>query len=129
MKPLAPEELSALMDGELDPARAREVEEIIATDATARDAFARLLELDRVCRMAADGAAFEPALTLDEPARRAWSSLTVMAMVAALTWVRLAPKWMTSPAPGLLLHAAALAVLLIGLLWQVQSESRARASG
>ena len=62
MKPVLPEELSALMDGELDADRAREVETQVAADPHLRAEFSRLVETDAHWRAAAATAVFSPAV-------------------------------------------------------------------
>lgn len=64
MIPVRPEELSALLDGELDPARAAEVQTQIQDDPALRQEFEALSNSDAAWRAAAGSATFTPQVTL-----------------------------------------------------------------
>lgn len=64
MNPVQPEELSALLDGELNAARAAEVKAQIQVDPMLRHEFETLRAVDAGWRAAADSAAFTPAVRL-----------------------------------------------------------------
>jgi anti-sigma factor RsiW len=95
MRPVQDEELSALLDGELDPQRAEEVRTLIHADPALREEFGALLRLDaRLCN-AVEQVAFEPRVTFPAPAvsaTRAWHWPAAVSMVLALVGIRLLPK-------------------------------------
>lgn len=123
MTPVLPEELSALMDGELDASRAREVEMQIANDPRLRAEFERLVEADERWRVAAASAAFSPTLRMPQHAAASPSSAAVVvALALGLTCLRMAPRWSDSLTLGFALHAAALALLIVGLLWVARTD-------
>jgi anti-sigma factor RsiW len=118
MKPLLPEELSALMDGELDAVRAREVESQIVADPQLRAEYERLVAADARWRAAASTAGFTPAVRLPAAAAGPASAALQTALVVVLIAVRMTPKLLESLPLGLGLHAVALAVLLAAL-WRI----------
>ena len=94
MSGLDPAELSALLDGELDPARAREVEAMIAADPALAAEFERLKLADGHMRSIAEAAAFRPELRLPEPSPRrsgAWQALPLILIIAGWALGKLAP--------------------------------------
>ena len=110
------EELSALLDGELDARRAREVRAAIEADPALREEFAALAGLDGWLRGAAEEAAFMPdvafpaAVASEAPAWR-WPAgvVVVLALVAA----RLLPKLAELPLFGIGLQLAACAAIAL----------------
>lgn len=119
MKPIDPAEFSAYLDGELDPQRARELEEAMQRDSALRAEFERLGALDAGWRSAADTARFAPRLqpppaVLSAPGwfstglGRAW---VAPAFVLILV-VRFLPKMLASFPAGMALQAAVLGVIL-----------------
>jgi anti-sigma factor RsiW len=118
MKPVLPEELSGLMDGELDAARAREVERQVALNSDLRAEFDRLVETDAKWRASAAAAAFVPAIRVPPPVTAPLSSAAVMtALSVGLICLRMAPKWLDSLTVSFGVQAAALAAVLVGLIW------------
>jgi anti-sigma factor RsiW len=126
MKPVFPEELSALMDGELDADRAREVETQLAANPHLRAEFSRLVETDAQWREAAATAVFAPAVRLPPTTAGLSSAAVVTALIIGLIGLRMAPKWFESLTLGFGLHAVALAVLLVGLMWVARADYSAR---
>jgi anti-sigma factor RsiW len=117
MKPVEPEELSAFLDGELDPERSREIEMQIESDPVLRAEFDELARTDVLWRAAAATAAFEPRVHLPMAANR-WAWLAGFpALIGALLVLRMLPKFIEAPAFGFSLQAVALAVLLAGIIW------------
>jgi anti-sigma factor RsiW len=114
MKPVDPWELSGLLDGELDAARAAEVREAIAADPALRAEFERLSKLDGACQRVAAQAAFKPAVDLSASGKARGSESTGIWPLAlvALTLLYFLPKAVDMFAAGVALHAVALAVLL-----------------
>jgi anti-sigma factor RsiW len=127
MNAIDPAELSALLDGELSPQRAREVEAAIARDPELRAAFGRLRALDARWRSMASTAAFRPETDLARAALPAGSNVrnlhalrilgpvSVLAL-AALLVLRILPKLMDSMLMSTCLHAIALVVVLVCVL-------------
>jgi anti-sigma factor RsiW len=115
MKPVEPEELSALLDDELPPARAREIEAQMQSDPALRDAYEALAGNDAAWRAAAATAAFAPAVQQGAKSWRPYAA--VLALAAALIVLRMAPKLLEAPQLGWLAHALALAALRAGLVW------------
>jgi anti-sigma factor RsiW len=110
MRQVRDEELSALLDGELDSQRAEEVRACIEADPALREQFNALMQLDaRLCR-AAERARFMPDITFSAaPVREtaAWHWPAGLAGVAALVGIRLLPKLVELPLFGLALQLAA----------------------
>jgi anti-sigma factor RsiW len=88
MNDLDPAELSAFLDGELSPARAKEIEALIAADSGVRAAFEQLKRADQRLRSVAEAAAFRPEIHWPAPAGwRAESWLALPLVVVLLAWV------------------------------------------
>jgi hypothetical protein len=118
-RPVAPEELSGLIDGELPEQRAREVRQAITEDPLLGTQYEELARLDaELCAMAAT-AAFEP-----RPVRLAapgWSLYTAGAVVALVT-MRLLSKWL-EPTGAVVLQLVVLACILFWSLRLLAPES------
>jgi anti-sigma factor RsiW len=114
-------ELSALLDGELDPQRAAEVRACIESDPALRQQFDALTQLDVRLRRSAEQARFMPEIAFPaEPAREApaWQWAAGLAVVVALIGVRLLPKLIELAVFGLALQlaaCAAIAFVVIGM--------------
>jgi anti-sigma factor RsiW len=119
--PIDPAELSALIDGELPPERARKVEALIAQDPALRAEFETLRGLDARWRANASAALFEPMVRLPQapahfPLRR------VAAVVVALILARIGGKFVEGMAPALLLNLAALALVAVTVLAAARAD-------
>ncbi|QPC91899.1 anti-sigma factor [Mesorhizobium sp. INR15] len=120
MNDFDPAELSAFLDGELSPARAGEIEALIATDPGMRSAFEQLKRADQQLKSVADAAAFRPDIHWPRPARwRAESWLALPLAVVMFAWVagKLDPAMTTAlfvNAISLVLFIACLAQLALG---------------
>ncbi len=128
MNPVYPKELSALLDGELDTERAREVEMQIAVDPALRRAFEALSGADAVWRAAAATAIFEPAIELPASASRPIWLVICAPLIVALVLLRMASKLIESPAFGFGLHALALTALLAAVIWHISRDMTASTS-
>jgi anti-sigma factor RsiW len=128
MKPVQPEELSALLDGELDSERAREVEMQIAADPQLRAEFDALSWADARWRAAAATAVFAPAVELPTRAGRASWIAFAAALTGGLVCLRVAPKLVESLAFGFGLHAISFAALLAALAWLARADRGGLAS-
>lgn len=121
MSPVQPEELSALLDGELSPERAQEVRAQVAGDSSLAKELEMLAHLDTRWRALATAAAFEPRVNL--PRRNQfWRWASVPTGVVALTGIRLAPKFLDSAFLGVSLNVLALVLLLSAVIWLLKRE-------
>jgi anti-sigma factor RsiW len=109
-RPIDPAELSALIDGELPPERAREVETLIAQNPALRAEYETLRALDARWRANASAALFEPMVRLPQTPSRI-PVLGAAAVVLVLFLARLGGKFVDGAAPLLLLNLAALALV------------------
>ncbi len=122
MKPISSDELSAYLDGELDPQRTQEVRQALASDPALQAEFATLHRLDAKLREAALDAQFVPAVKLPAhmplPARGIGG---LAALVALLVVIRLVPKLFSLPmAEWLIVNAVVIAGLLAGTAWMMR---------
>lgn len=119
MNPVQPEELSALLDGELEPARALEVRAQIAIDPALRLEFETLSAADAAWRIAAGSAAFRPDVEMPAHVEREAGTgdagwLTALAAtIGILIVVRIVLKLAGSEAWALGLPAISLILLLV----------------
>ena len=116
MKKLHPAELSALLDGELDPVRAGEVEALIADDPKVREAYEHLKRADRILRAVAQSAAFRqevrwPPVVCAQQAAQIWPILGFTIILVAWAGAKLA----SSMIAALAINAASLALLIAWL--------------
>lgn len=126
MRPVLPEELSALLDGELDAARATEVTTQIAQDPVLREALDALRTADASWRVAAGMATFMPDIRLpgDTDAAPAkgriaggiWQVALTLAVTALIT-LRIALKLAGSDAWAFGLPMASLLLLIGAVIW------------
>jgi anti-sigma factor RsiW len=124
MTRVQPEELSALLDGELNPTRTREVEMLVAADPELRGELQLLRESDARWRAAAATAAFQPALRLRDAANRARRFLAATALIVTLTTVRMAAKLTNSFVLSFGVQALVLVVLLAAIVWFAHASER-----
>ena len=110
MNPIQPEELSALIDGELDPQREREIRTELAVNAQLRTELDTLRRLDASVRAAAEKAAFDPSITFAPRSEFPWASM--FALVGMLLFIRFAVKFLDTQALIWLSNIAALVATL-----------------
>ena len=123
MIPVQPEELSALIDGELDPRRAAEVEMQIAADRELRVAFEALRDMDDRWRTAARAIAFVPEVRL--PARAAWNGrFMALAVAIALVVVRVAVRVIDTTTVAFAFQMLVLAAVLAWIAWLERKDAR-----
>ena len=124
MMPIQPEELSALLDGELDAARAAQVRAAIQMDPVLREEFDALSAADAAWGAAADSAAFTPAvmLSIDTTTRApaeakgsGWLAALTVA-IASLIGVRIALKLAGSDALAFGLPMVSLLLLVAAVI-------------
>jgi anti-sigma factor RsiW len=128
MKDWDPAELSALLDGELNSVRTKELEALIAADPGVRAEFERLELADRRLRAIVEAAVFRPELRWPKAApaprpARAWLALGFTVILLAWAAGKLAPT-MTA---ALVVNAASLVLLLAGLAPFALREARSGA--
>ena len=132
MKQIQDEELSALLDGELDAQRAEEVRARIKADPALRKEFDALARLDQRLSYAAEQAAFLPELSFPEKAgteRPAWHWKAAIVVVLALLVARLLPKLAELPLIGIGLHVAAIvAISAIVMTMARETNPKARST-
>jgi anti-sigma factor RsiW len=124
MTRVQPEELSALLDGELNPTRTREVEMQIAADPQLRGELQRLRESDARWRAAAATAAFEPAVRLRDASNRPREFVAAATLLVTLTAVRMAAKLTDSLVLSFGVQAVVLVVLLAATIWLARTSER-----
>jgi len=115
MNDIRSEELSALIDGELDATRATQVRAAIAADPALRADYEALARLDMGLRGAADASRFAPDIDLPRASTAArtvrdWAILPVVTL--GLLLVRLMPKFIDLAALGWLLQIAVASAIL-----------------
>jgi anti-sigma factor RsiW len=124
MNPVQPEELSALIDGELDARRAAEVEAQIASDEGLRATFESLRDLDSRWRAAARTVVLAPQVHLPAPARWSGGWIPAIAIAAALVSVRIATRLIDTTTMAFALQAFVLAIVLARVAWAGRSDVR-----
>jgi anti-sigma factor RsiW len=124
MTHVQPEELSALLDGELSPTRAREVEMQIAAEPDLRREFQLLRTSDARWRAAAATAAFQPAVRVRPASIRFRRLFAATILIATLTAVRMAAKLTDSFVFSFGVQAIVLVVLLVAVIWSVHASER-----
>ncbi|MFB3891447.1 MAG: hypothetical protein ACE15C_05415 [Phycisphaerae bacterium] len=115
-KPIEPRELSGLIDGELDAARALEVLQAVATDGALKTELAELKRSDHAWSSAAAKAWFAPKAALPSPGRRPGRAAMTAAGVLLLAAAWIMPKLVLAPAIMVVVHATALAITMAVLV-------------
>lgn len=116
MNPVQPEELSALLDGELDTRRTAEVERQIAADPQLQAEFELLAGLDEDWRAAARTAAFAPEVRI--PAAGRWNGWALtLAVAIGLVGVRAGVRLIEPVVIAFAFQALVLAAVLAGVVW------------
>lgn len=119
-RPVEEFEVSALIDGELDPTRAAEVRRAIERDPGLHAQFLRFAAADRAWAGAARSAQFVPAVVRDAvspwPSRaRAWV-VTALALVTVVG--RMVPKVLpVDLVAAMLVHGLVLAAVIAVVVW------------
>ncbi len=112
MNPIDPAELSAYLDGELSPVRAREIEAAVMASPALRAELDALSKADDTWRSAARSAAFPPHVRLPRAAASRASIYRIVGAVALLLAVRIVPKLADSLDWELIANGIALAVVV-----------------
>ena len=117
MKPIEPEELSALLDGELPPDRADHVRRAMAEDPALRRLYDQLAALDAELKARASAMVFQPRLNLAEVLAEEGTPVLGRALLVGVSLVLLRLAVRLAPlADGAAVHAALLALALAWLL-------------
>jgi len=124
MTRVQPEELSALLDGELNPQRTREIEMQIAADPEWRRELQLLRESDARWRAAAATAAFQPVVRLRDASDRFRRFVAATTLIVMLTAVRMAAKLTSSLVLSFGVQAVVLVVLLAAIIWFADASER-----
>jgi anti-sigma factor RsiW len=127
MTPVQPEELSALLDGELSAERAAEIERQMVSDPALRAEFELLSDLDAQWRTAARTAVFTPGLVRPTPQRGTW--MAAAGIVAGLVALRIVVRVIDVESLAYAMQAVVLAVLLAGLVRMVRADQSAIGRG
>ena len=107
------EELSALLDDELNPERASQLRSEVASDAMLRAEYEELARIDADLRAMADEASFLPKVELPAERATAWHLPTGVDVTCALVLVRFLPKLCEAVAGGIALQLMAAAIILL----------------
>lgn len=120
MKPVEPEELSALLDGELAAGRAQEVIRLIEADPALRQEYEALGKLDARLKESAHRSAFSPSVAFPgQHDRQFWPSLAVGLLLMMM--LRIAAK-LIDPLPLAFGLNAIGFILLLGFLLRLAGE-------
>jgi hypothetical protein len=111
MRLIEPAELSAYLDGELDPGRAREVATALANDPKLRAEYEVLANSDKYWKSSAAAARFKPAVVFSSAQVFGTAPLYVVA-VAALIALCVSAKATDAVFLVLILHCIALTITL-----------------
>lgn len=108
MQPISPEEISALIDGELAPERWEQVRLAIGNEESLRRIYEQLSETDKALTSFATACQFEPQISLPEtsPVLAFPASMVAFGLLVVRVLAKILPH-----GPGILLQ-----VLMIGLL-------------
>ena len=123
MTPVEPEELSALIDRELSPERAAEIERRLTTDPALRAALEALRDLDDRWKAAARTGVFAPNIV--HPTPNPWMSAAAVGGSAALVGLWVAVRAFDVVGLAYAMQAVALAVVLAGLVRIARADQAA----
>ncbi len=124
MNTIDPVELSAYLDGELTPERAREVEAALRTSPALRTELDALAEADETWRAAARSAAFRPDVKLRDAVASKVSVYRIGGAVTFLLAVRIVPKLAGTFDLELIANGIALALVVIWVIRMAGAGAR-----
>lgn len=116
MKPISPEEVSALLDGELTPDRAEEVRRAMVEDEQLRRIYERMASADSALSSFAAACQFEPHLSL--PSISPVLGFPIYAIAFGLLVVRILAKILPF-GPSIWLQALAIALVAAWVLYRL----------
>jgi len=119
-RPVEEFEVSALIDGELDPTRAAEVRMAIERDPALQAQFVRLTEADQVWAQAARSAQFLPGVAWDavSPSPSLAHAWVLTALALGIVAARVVPKVLPLDlAAAILVHGLILAGVIAVVVW------------
>ncbi len=116
MNPIEPAELSAYLDDELSPARAREVEAALRGSPALRAEFDALLEADERWRAAARSASFRPRIRLGGARLPEVPPLRAAGALALLLAARILPKLGSAWDLELIVNGIALVIVMVWVI-------------
>lgn len=116
MRPISPEEISALLDGELMPERAEEVRRAVAEDERLRQIYEQMASTDSALSAFAAACRFEPHVSL--PSISPVLGFPVYAVALGLLIIRIVAKVLPL-GPGIWLQALVIALVITWLLYRL----------
>lgn len=122
MTPVQPEELSALIDQELDARRAEEVRNQISADPVLRAQFETLRHLDARWQSAARTAAFIPIIRSPDTRWITWGRGLGLALL--LVGLRIATKVIDTQLIAFAIHGVALVAVLAVFAWMAREDEK-----
>jgi hypothetical protein len=123
MKPVQPEELSALLDGEIDSQRAREIRAQFEADPDLRAQFDALRQRDTQWRTAAAAAAFDPSISMSTARASTISGPAIVLLVMLMVLVRFVSKVLNIEAMIWGLNVCGLIVVLTATIWLLRNAT------
>lgn len=120
--PINDAEISAYIDGELDSVRMQEVEQALVNNPVLRAHYEELKAADRQWRSIASSLESHPTIVLPRESLTKNSITVALLLLLAFLVLRFAPKFITLMSIGVVIHAIALAFIL---LWLLYSETEA----
>jgi len=116
MKPISPEEISALFDGELMPDRAEEIRRAMIEDGRLRQIYEQMAETDTALSLFAAACKFEPHVSL--PSISPVLGFPIYAVASGLLMVRILAKVLPF-GPGLWLQASIMVLVAAWLFYRL----------
>jgi hypothetical protein len=124
--PINDAEISAYIDDELDSARMQEVEQELVNDPVLRAQYEDLKTADRQWKSVASSLESQPSIVLPRESLTKNSIAAALLLLLAFLVLRFAPKFITLMSVGVIIHAIALALIL---LWVLYNETEAGKGG
>ncbi len=122
MKPISPEEISGLFDGELIPGRAEEVQRAMVEDERLRRIYGQMAETDSALSSFAAACQFDPHVSL--PGISPVLGFPIYAVAVGLLIVRILARVLPF-GPGICLQALVIALVAVWLFYRFRPALRA----
>ncbi len=123
MNPIDPAELSAYLDDELSPARAREVEAAMRDSPALRAELDALLEADKKWRAAVRSASFRPRIRLRNAATPKVSPYRAAGALALLVAARVLPKLGSAWDVELIVNGITLVIVMVWVIRMTRGDA------